>query len=227
MEAIVLAGGFGTRLSSVVSDVCKPMAPVLDKPFLYYILRNLKRHKFKKVILAVGYLKGSIIDYFGFNYEGMKLIYSIEDEPLGTGGAIKKALKYVTDKYVYIINGDTYFDIDYKMLIPKDDMVMVCRYSFDARRYDTVVIEEMKAIDFKKNEEYGFINGGIYVVNKEIFNTYSMEKFSFENDFLKNYINALNVWVYISNTYFIDIGIPSDYYKFIEDVKNEEGSFFR
>ena len=98
-EAIILAGGFGTRLASVV-DVPKPMAPINDIPFLEYILNYLAKHNIVEVYLAVGYKHHVIIDYFGDEYNNLKLNYVIEDTPLGTGGAVKQALEKVSSKEV-------------------------------------------------------------------------------------------------------------------------------
>ena len=113
MEAIILAGGFGTRLQSVVHDVPKPMAPVADKPFLAYLLDQLDRQGCTHAILAVGYKKEVIQNFFGSNYKGISLSYSVEDKPLLTGGALKKALKQATEDAVLVLNGDTFFDVDF------------------------------------------------------------------------------------------------------------------
>ena len=121
MEAIVLAGGLGTRLRSVVSDLPKPMAPIGDKPFLEYILKYLQKNGIKRAVLSVGYKWETIKEYFGDKFENIELIYSVEDEPLGTGGAIKKAMNQVKNSQVYIINGDTLFDVDLKSLVLEDN----------------------------------------------------------------------------------------------------------
>ena len=110
-EAIILAGGFGTRLASVV-DVPKPMAPINDIPFLEYLLNYLSKYNITKVHLALGYKHEVISTYFGATFKAIKLNYVIEDTPLGTGGAIKKALIHVESEAVFIINGDTFFDVD-------------------------------------------------------------------------------------------------------------------
>ena len=114
-EAIILCGGLGTRLKSVLPNLPKPMAPVKNKPFLAFILEYLKRQNIKKVILAVSYKYEIIQNYFQNSYLNMEIVYSIEDEPLGTGGAIAEALKFVDQNSVYILNGDTIFDINRKM----------------------------------------------------------------------------------------------------------------
>lgn len=111
MEAIVLAGGFGTRLMHVVSDVPKPMAPVCGKPFLQYILDDLANKGVDRVVLAVGYKRESIEEHFGLTYAGMELVYSSEDKPLFTGGAIRQAMGHILGKRAFVVNGDTYFDV--------------------------------------------------------------------------------------------------------------------
>lgn len=113
LQAIILAGGFGTRLKSVIQDLPKPMAPVNDKPFLEYIFKYLKKQGIKEVILSVFYKKEVIKEYFKDSFDSINIIYNEEKEPLGTGGSIKDALKFVNDE-VYVLNGDTFFDIDLK-----------------------------------------------------------------------------------------------------------------
>ena len=111
-EAIILAGGFGTRLQGVVKDLPKPMAPVNDRPFLTYILDYLIEYQYNKVILSVGYLHEKIEEYFGNQYKTLEIDYAMELEPLGTGGGILFAMsKCVTDN-VLVINGDTMFKVD-------------------------------------------------------------------------------------------------------------------
>ena len=109
MEAIVLAGGFGTRLTHVVSDVPKPMAPVCGKPFLQYILDDLANKGVDRVVLAVGYKRESIEEHFGLTYAGMELVYSPEDKPLFTGGAIRQAMGHILGKRAFVVNGDILF----------------------------------------------------------------------------------------------------------------------
>ena len=114
MEVIILAGGFGTRLRSVVNEVPKCMAPIANKPFLWYLLKYLTKFDVSKVILSLGYLRGVIIDWideckdeFPFAFE-----YAVEDEPLGTGGGIKLALKRTSKPNIIVLNGDTFFDVN-------------------------------------------------------------------------------------------------------------------
>lgn len=228
MEAIILAGGMGTRLKSVVSDVPKPMAPVLDRPFLTYILDNLADSGFTRVILAVGYKKEVIMDYFKNEYKGMDIIYSIENVSLGTGGCIKQAMSYVLEPFVFVINGDTMFNIDYKEMASTQAVSIACKYLEDFDRYGEVKIVDNYISSFaeKKYVKKGYINGGIYYLPKIIFDNYNLPiKFSLEKDFFTKYINELKIVPYLSNAYFLDIGIPEDYKKAQEDFKKSKALF--
>ena len=229
MEAIILAGGFGTRLQSVVKDVPKPMADVLGRPFLTYILDELVKYNFTKVVLAVGYKKEIIEDYFGDSYKSLKIIYSIEDEPLGTGGCVKKALSYVSDKFVFIINGDTLFKINYEDMSSIKSTSIACKYLENFDRYGEVIINDNGVITRfleKKHVDKGYINGGIYYLPKNIFDNYQLpKKFSLEKDFFEKYIVDLQIKSFKSTDYFIDIGIPSDYQKIQKDLAKPKALF--
>ena len=107
-EAIVLAGGFGTRLREVLPDLPKPMAPVAGRPFLEILLTSLADKGFSRVVLSLGYMADKIITYFGNSFTGLDLIYVVEDEPLGTGGAVRLALSQCLQDHIYILNGDTF-----------------------------------------------------------------------------------------------------------------------
>ena len=112
MEAIVLAGGFGTRLKEVVPDLPKPMAPVAGRPFLEILLSMLAGKGFTRVVLSLGFMSEKIISHFGDNYLGMDLIYEVERQPLGTGGAIRAALARCEEDHAFIFNGDTYLELE-------------------------------------------------------------------------------------------------------------------
>ena len=217
MEAIVLAGGLGTRLRSVISNVPKPMAPINDRPFLEYILEYLNNQNIKRVILSVGYKWEVIKNYFDNKYKDIELVYNIEKEQLGTGGAIKDSLKLVKNDKVYVLNGDTFFDVYLSNMELKDNLIEIAlkpMKNFD--RYGVVEIDKSRYIqNFKEKAYYkeGLINGGIYLLKKEIFNNFDLpKKFSFEW-FLENNFKNLKAKGRIFNNYFIDIGIPKDYKK--------------
>ncbi len=219
MEAIVLAGGFGTRLQSVVSDVPKPMAEVQGKPFLEHILLYLQKNGITRVILSVGYKHEVIKDYFNHSFAGMVLDYVVEDEPLGTGGAILKAWPSLKSEHVFVINGDTFFNVELKSLLTShtkyhSDLTLSLKPMQEFDRYGSVAIDaDCKVTDFKEKEfvAKGNINGGIYLLNKNIFAAFKLPKqFSFE-EFMQENISGLNIYAHIFDNYFIDIGIPEDY----------------
>lgn len=225
MEAIVLAGGLGTRLRSVVSDLPKPMAPIGNKPFLEYILKYLQKNGITRAILSVGYKWETIKEYFGYKWENIELVYSVEDEPLGTGGAIKKAMKQLKTGQVYIINGDTFFDVDLKSLDLKDNskLILSLKHMTNFDRYGCVESNDNNlviAFTEKGYRESGNINGGIYLASKNIFDNYDLdEKFSFE-EFMQVNFEKLKISIKVFENYFIDIGIPEDYEKAQNEIKN-------
>jgi D-glycero-alpha-D-manno-heptose 1-phosphate guanylyltransferase len=221
MEAIVLAGGFGTRLKSVISDVPKPMAPIGDKPFLAYLMNYLVNNNIDRIILSTGYMHGVIQEYFGDHFRDIPITYSVEEEPLGTGGAIIKAIEHTKGKSVFILNGDTFFDINLgefqRLHIQAQAELSIAlkrMHNFD--RYGTVVIEGNRITNFveKKYTQKGDINGGIYLVNKEMFNLMDLPlQFSLETDLFQKNLHSIKMSGFTFDGYFIDIGIPEDYKK--------------
>ena len=226
MEVIVLAGGMGTRLRAVISDLPKPMAPVNNKPFIEYLFIWLSKYPVTRIILSVGYKAEVIADYFGDNFQNIPLVYVKEPEPLGTGGAIKLALNQVIDDEFLIINADTYFPVDldifkdfHERTGSKLSIVLKKMTNFD--RYGTVELKDKTILNFneKKFCEEGFINGGIYLVKKDFINSLSLpEVFSFEKEVLEKQAMTGNLKGMTFTDLFIDIGIPEDYYRASEIV---------
>jgi D-glycero-alpha-D-manno-heptose 1-phosphate guanylyltransferase len=219
MKAIVLAGGLGTRLRARVSEVPKPMAPISGKPFLSYLLKRLAVSEIDQITLSVGYKWETISDYFGNAYEGKPIQYAIEATPLGTGGAIKNAVgDYDTDA-VLVINGDTLLDLDYSKLISDYlrspcDLMMVVRPIADISRYGSVIVEDGHVVGFaeKGKSGEGLINAGVYILKPEIISGFKKgAQFSFEADLMQTEFQSLRPRAWISNDYFIDIGIPEDF----------------
>lgn len=216
MEAIILAGGRGTRLRAVLSELPKPMAPINGRPFLEYVLASLKDGGINRVVMSVGYKHEAIVDHFGKAFDGLELEYVIENEPLGTGGAIKAALVRCNSDYVFVINGDTYFDVDYRQMYlrateTKTDIVMAVRELEDFDRYGRLEISGGKVVGFHEKIfcAKGFINGGIYCVRKCLLDDVRDKVFSFERDFLER--DGADITAFESRGYFIDIGVPEDY----------------
>ncbi len=220
-EAIILAGGFGTRLQSVVSDVPKPMAPVAGRPFLTYLLDRLRKQGYTHIVLATGYLHEKVEEFFGHEYHGVAIDYARELSPLGTGGAIVNALQYCHEETVTVLNGDTLFDIDHERLCrfaeeKATPLAIVLRQVPDAGRYGSVEIDKGGRITtFKeKNSEAGsgLINGGIYRIQRSLLDGFSLgEKFSFEQELMQQRYRDEHYYAYADGAYFIDIGIPEDY----------------
>jgi len=220
MKAIILAGGFGTRLQAVVKDVPKPMAPVGDQPFLAYLLLYLKKQGMTHVILSVHYLREQIQAYFGKEFHGMQIDYVIEDEPLGTGGAMVHSLNDLqSDEPVFIMNGDTFVKLDYRAMhahhmTQHSRLTFALREVADCSRYGKVITDDKHVISFqeKGDASRGYINAGVYLMNPDLFHSYPLPaKFSFETDFIYPYVAALRPGFFLAKDYFIDIGIPEDY----------------
>lgn len=223
-EAIILAGGFGTRLKSVVNDLPKPMAPICNKPFLFYLLVNLQKQGIEKVVLSVGYKHEKIAEYFGNEFLGMKILYAIENEPLGTGGGIALALELCENEQVSILNGDTFFDINLAKMEKvhqknNADLSIGIKKMQKFDRYGTIDYndsQKLTAFLEKEYKEEGYINAGVYLIRKDFLKELNLpQKFSFEKDVMEAYYKDKNFFVYEkdSDKYFIDIGIPEDYAK--------------
>lgn len=219
-QAIVLAGGKGTRLQSVVADLPKPMAPIGGIPFLHFLLKQLKFNGFEKVVLSVGYKYESIQDYFSDSFEGMKIEYAIEKVPLGTGGGIRYAFELTSADDVFIFNGDTYFDVDlddferfHKASNSALSLSLKPMQNFD--RYGTVTtnsIGQILAFKEKTPMSEGLINGGVYLISRKLWDQVEVpSKFSFEQDVMEAYVNSIPFYGFVSEGYFIDIGIPEDF----------------
>ena len=220
MDAIILAGGLGTRLRSVLSDVPKCMAPVHGEPFLRYLLLYLKREGIKRVILSLGYMHEVVIKWIEENESDFEFVYSIEDTPLGTGGGIKLAMSHVKSEQVLILNGDTFFDVDIAAfrashLESSAVLSMALKPMTDFDRYGNVVVDSSnRIVDFQEKQHcvQGQINGGCYIMQtRNDWMKHLPEKFSFETDVLEPHALKKEICGFVSNGYFIDIGIPSDY----------------
>lgn len=233
-EAIILAGGLGTRLQSVISDVPKCMAPVAEKPFLHYVIEFLQKRGIQHLIFSVGYMHEMIEEYLAESYSQLNYTISLENEPLGTGGAIKLAGNKSLQKNILICNGDTLFKVDISLLSKLHlDANAACTLSlkpmhfFD--RYGAVELNEDYSVkSFKEKQFYksGLINGGLYALNIEEFLKENLpEKFSFEKDYLENNVKSRNqkskLYGIIQDGYFIDIGIPEDYERAQIELSND------
>lgn len=223
-DAIVLAGGFGTRLAAVVSEVPKPMAPIAGRPFLERLLDRLAAQGVQRVVLAVGYKREIIQQHFGASYAGMSIRYSIESEPLGTGGALRQAFEEAGLERALALNGDTYCTADLAALswahaqAARQATLTLVPMS-DAGRYGAVELDGAGRIAaFREKDPVpkpGLINAGIYALERRVFALAgSDKKFSFEQAVLQAHAATAGFAGHVAqDALFIDIGIPEDFHR--------------
>jgi D-glycero-alpha-D-manno-heptose 1-phosphate guanylyltransferase len=228
-EAVILAGGLGTRLRSAVPNLPKCMAAVNGKPFIQYVIDDAARQGIKKIIFSLGYMADKVISYLKTTKPAsVAYDFEVEPEPLDTGGAIKLALQKTTTENVLLLNGDTIFKINLQQLaathlatLAACTLALKPMKNFD--RYGMVEIDEKNIITNFKEKQYttkGNINGGVYLINTQRFMQINLPaKFSFEKDYLQAFIHHQIFAGYINNDYFIDIGIPADYKKAQTELK--------
>src|SRR3954451_12972391 len=193
-EAIILAGGLGTRLRSAVPDLPKCMAPVNGKPFLTFVINHLRREGITRFIFSLGYKSEVIIAFLEKDFPSLRFKTSIEEEPLGTGGAVKKALARAKDNCAIVANGDTLYNVDVELLaglhsLSGSSCTLSLKPMRNFDRYGVVEIDEFNVIkSFKEKQFYerGLINGGVYAIHKQKFLEENLpDKFSFEKDYLE------------------------------------------
>ena len=221
MEAIILAGGLGTRLKDAVPLLPKSLAPVNGRPFIGYILDYLQTQGITKFIFALGYKSAMIESFLKTDYPELRYAISFEDEPLGTGGAIAKAMHLAKSEMVFVTNGDTLYKASLHPLVAQMQghscSACLCLKPMQHfSRYGTVEINEAGLLTSFNEKQYckdGLINGGIYLINKSRFLTTigASVKFSFEEQFLLPAVKQNALCGVIDNGYFIDIGIPEDF----------------
>jgi NDP-sugar pyrophosphorylase family protein len=217
--AFVLCGGLGTRLRTVLSDRPKSMALIGGVPFLEILLRQLHRQGIRKVVLGTGYLAEQIHEYFEDGTRlGMKVSYSREEGPLGTGGALKLAEGLLSDPII-VLNGDSY--VDWTLKAAQDlfatrtaSLVMVLQSVPDVSRYGSVTIDDTGRItEFVEKGTRtgpGLINAGVYLLEKKIVSRLPLGKaISLERDIFPQLLDGRTFGI-VAEGLFIDIGVPSD-----------------
>jgi D-glycero-alpha-D-manno-heptose 1-phosphate guanylyltransferase len=229
-EAIILAGGLGTRLRSAVPDLPKCMAPVNGKPFIGYVIDYFLSQDVRKFILSLGYKSEAIIGYIKSDYPDLHVQFAIEDEPLGTGGAIRLSCELATEKNVFVTNGDTLFNVNLSEILNKhvksnSDCTLSLKPMVDFDRYGVVELDDDCMVSSFKEKQYyekGLINGGLYVLNVAHFLNESLpQKFSFEKEYMETLFLKRRMSGVIQEGYFIDIGIPQDYLKAQHDFTHK------
>jgi D-glycero-alpha-D-manno-heptose 1-phosphate guanylyltransferase len=232
-EAIILCGGLGTRIANVLPGIPKVMAPVAGRPFLSHVIAHLVQQGISKIILAAGYRHEIIEKYigeeFGKGENSLKTTFefSIESNPLGTGGAIRLALDNTSSKNILVVNGDTLFKIDLKSFADFHlqagamcTLAIKPMNNFD--RFGAVEIDTAgKVLMFKEKQLYtsGYINTGAYLLHKNAFANLPLpEVFSFEKNYLEHYIHSQKIMAMVQDNYFIDIGVPGDLEKAGQEI---------
>lgn len=220
---IILAGGFGTRLNSVLNGAPKPMANINGIPFLELLIDNLIINGFSDFILSLHFKAQEIVNYF--KDKNYKIRFIIEDEPLGTGGAVALIVKELSlSGYIYITNGDSWMDFGYSKFKNEERNVISLIEVNNTSRYGRVKVSEnneiIKFLEKADVKEKGLINSGFYKLNSNIFKGYDTKSFSIETELFPSLVNNNNLFGKIINANFIDIGIPEDYHKFCKLEKS-------
>lgn len=237
MKAVILAGGKGTRLKGIINDLPKPMALVGDRPFLEYLISQLVKWQIKEIILSIGYKKDTIKSYFGNGKQwDVDIIYSEENEPLGTGGAIKKTTEIINAECFIVMNGDSFLDINFDHLISfhnrkcaRATIGLAC--VDNTSRFGKVEINERNEVTGfveKGIGNRGLINGGVYLFNRSIFRDMPDGKVSLENDFIHTLVHHGLYGMKVKG-FFVDIGIPQAYVSLCQNsdrLKDGVGSLF-
>ncbi len=225
-EAIILAGGLGTRLRPAVTDVPKCMAPVAGKPFIAYLIDYYQQQGINRFIFSLGYMHEVIVSFLHEQFPSLDYSCYIEESPLGTGGAILHSLSLARSSRLLILNGDTFFAVDVKAFAAfhesrNADFSLCLKRMYGSDRYGIVeTAADGRIISFKEKKWYAesLINGGVYAFNKTEFNeNHFPEKFSFEKEYLEAYHSSRKFYGMIQEGYFIDIGIPEDFNKAQQD----------
>lgn len=216
---IILAGGLGTRLKSILPETPKCLAPINNKPFVGLLINYLKNQGVTNFIFSLGYKSELVVNYLRDEFGDTNIDYSIEDEQLGTGGAIKLALSRVLSDDVLVINGDTFFNNNLNLFYifhkqNNSKFTIALTKVENNNRFGSVVLNDKKEVTdfFEKNQSSSvLINAGQYIINKVEFLNYNTEnKFSIELDFFQNNSIKKVIYGYEYISDFIDIGIPDD-----------------
>ena len=218
MECVVLAGGKGTRLRSVVSDLPKCMAPVAGRPFLAWLLDDLREAGFDHIILSLGYKHEAVEAWVATRPDRDSITYVVEEEPLGTGGGVRLALRQAREDAVFILNGDTFFGVDYPAMQAFHrqsgaQATLALKPLRDFDRYGEVTLDgegRITAFREKRPCAEGLINGGVYLLQRDAL-AEMPERFSLEKDYFEPKAESAGLAGFRSEGYFIDIGIPADY----------------
>lgn len=216
----------GTRLRQAVPDLPKPMAPVAGRPFLCFVLDDLAAQGVGRCVLSVGYRREAVMDYFSGGYRGMELVYSVEERPLKTGGAIRQALSLCKEE-PFVLNGDTFFPVSLAEMAAYHErkgarLTVALKKMERFDRYGEVECDARGAIRHiweKRPCASGFVNGGVYRMSRELLAGDWPQSFSFEEEVLEKTAPGARFYGFISDAYFIDIGVREDYEKASRELR--------
>ncbi|MHB1945377.1 MAG: nucleotidyltransferase family protein [Metallibacterium sp.] len=237
-EAIILAGGRGTRLQGVVSDVPKPLAPVQGRPFLAWLLDLLAQQGMRRVVLATGYKAERVQAVVGEDWRGMRIDYAVESTPLGTGGAIVHALRLIEGEDTFVLNGDTYLELDYArfaatMRAQQAGLGMALAQVANVSRYGAVHVDDGRVTGFSEKgcAGPGWINAGVYWLPRSLPMPAATQAFSFEDIVLRAAAGQGTLQAYTATDAFIDIGVPEDFqraqtWRFASAIDQATGATF-
>jgi len=226
-QAVILAGGLGTRLGELTKSTPKPMLKVNGKPFAYYLVKKLKRQGIQNIIFSTGYYGDQFVDFFGDGYDfGVNIICIEEPNALGTGGAIKFLKSYLDEEFI-VMNGDSLFDINYIDLCsllpqaPDSLIAMALRRASDSNRYGRVISDGILVTDFTEKgaqNSSAYINGGVYAMKKKALDFLPEGASSLEKDLFPSLAHNSQLLGKYFTGYFIDIGIPEDFKRIHEEL---------
>lgn len=225
MEAIILAGGLGTRLRAVISDLPKPMALIRGRPFLEYQMDFWIAQGVERIILSVGYKKETIRAHFGDSYHGAEVVYAEEDRQLGTGGALLHAAQHIKSATDFLLlNGDTYYEVSLAKLqqahrVADADMTLALRELEVNDRYSGVRLDsQSRIVEFQRRDDPArerLVNGGVYVINPRVLEHLTLpadRALSLEDEILPNLLRQGRcIAGHVVAGQFLDIGLPEDY----------------
>jgi D-glycero-alpha-D-manno-heptose 1-phosphate guanylyltransferase len=220
LAAVVLAGGMGTRLRTVVADRPKVLALVAGRPFLTYLLDQIAGAGIERVVLSTGHLAEQFASVIGDRYRDIQIVYAQEEQPLGTGGAIRFACGFTDADQILVMNGDSFCDanlseyIDWHLDGRHDVSLMLAQVS-DTSRYGTVEIERgeriIEFIEKRSEPTAGYINAGVYLLRRPMLEQFPIGPSSLERDVFPVWLRERVIMGWVTDGEFIDIGIPGDY----------------
>lgn len=221
LECIILAGGLGTRLRRAVPDLPKCLAPVAGRPFISYLVENLEEAGFSRIILSLGYMHEKVEEWAATHRGSSQIVVSVEEKPLGTGGGIKLALSKALSDNVFVINGDTWFDVPFASMMAAHrnsgaEATIALKRMLDFDRYGEVTVCSRGGASFvsrfeeKRQCSCGLINGGVYIIGKTALDSFP-EAFSIEKELFVKCAEQGALGAFESQGFFLDIGVEEDY----------------